>query len=131
MRAVIHCTDCDKPRCVFSVKKLSAGQVVALQQAKEDNLYVCSVPLLPPDHEQADKLVVRSDMECGLVIEPSYFTACDNFPKVCYVCGDKSPEAIPADVAASYQCASCLYYLSSCRSDGTNPGGEERKKVKA
>ena len=74
--------------------------------------HVCGAPLFPPEHELYSKVVVREDAECTTVIEPLSYSARCGYPKICYVCGHKSPLAITAAMLERYQtvhpvCSAC------------------------
>ena len=58
---------------MFAAQMLAPRQLLALQQALDDNMYmyVCRAPLFPPEHELYSNVVVREDAECTTVIEPS------------------------------------------------------------
>ena len=128
VRSVVHCCECEKPRCVFVAQKLAPGQLLALQQALDDNMYVCGALLFPPGHELYSKVVVREDAECTTVIEPSYYSARCGYPKICYVCGHKSPLAMVAATLERYQTVHPV--CSACRGKGRVERTRGEKKGK-
>ena len=119
---------------MFATQKLAPGQLLALQQALYDNMYVCGVPLFPPEHELYSKVVVQEDAECITVIEPSYYSARCGHPKICYVCGHKSPLAITAVMLGRYQtvhpvCSACRGKGCVERTRGEKKGRSESKMI--
>eukprot|EP00117_Sycon_ciliatum_P016059 scpid36605/ scgid15654/ len=57
-RLTVVCSECAKPRCVFSSSRLKDTQQVAIRQALDDTDYVCGAALLAPDHELHRLVVV-------------------------------------------------------------------------
>ena len=118
---------------MFATQKLAPGQLLALQQALDDNMYVCGAPLFLPEHELYSKVGVREDAECITVIEPSYSARC-GYPKICYVCGHKSPLAVTAVMLERYQtvhpvCSACRGKGRVERTRGEEKGRSESKMI--
>ena len=116
---------------MFAAQMLAPGQLLAVQQALDDNMYmyVCRAPLFPPEHELYSKVVVREDAECTTVIEPSFYSARCGYPKICYVCGHKSPLAITAAMLERYQ--TVYPVCNACRGKGRVERTRGEKKGKA
>ena len=88
VRNVIICGECHKPRCVYSVLKLSKEQIVLVESIKESNLYTSGAPLFPPGLPLENSIVVMEALVCSLYIETQYYSAVlIHFEPVCYFCG--------------------------------------------
>ena len=57
MRDVITCGECLKSRCIYPAAKLSSNEVDAVNQAKEEILYVYGSELFPLDHSLNNSVV--------------------------------------------------------------------------
>ena len=68
VHGVVTCVNCNKPRCVFSAKKLSAEQNEKLWCVMEDHEYSCCGTLRPTGHSLHDIIVVRNGLSCSLPI---------------------------------------------------------------
>ena len=107
------CTECAKPRCLFSAKKLSAEQATQLAVALEELQYVCGGPLLEEDHPLVSVVGARVHITCGTPMSSHYYASKRAFPPVCYACGSKEPCPIAADMLQQHQsvhpvCTACL-----------------------
>ncbi|XP_063434558.1 uncharacterized protein LOC134715936 [Mytilus trossulus] len=88
VREVILCSECSKPRCIFSEKKLSREQDELILRLKEDSFYTCGGALVQDDSETVD-IVVREALACNSPIETTYYSASlkHYLPPVCVHCG--------------------------------------------
>lgn len=87
VRAVIECTNCFKPRCVYSISKLSAEEVIAVNRMKESRFYSCGSALFPQDSPLISSVVVKEAVTCACPMELQYYNAVlTHFPQVCYYC---------------------------------------------
>lgn len=123
VRDMICCSDCGKPRCIFSDKKLSQEEAALLQTAKENTDYVCGGPIFPPQHPLVVKIGVRSDVTCTSDVSTHYYSSKRGFPLVCYKCGSKTPVEIPLAVKVQFQsvhpvCLDCKNHGQSFRTRG-------------
>ena len=95
---MVTCGDCLKPRCIYSAAKLSSSELDAVNQAKEDNFYVCGSELFPPDHSLNVSVVVRRSILCQSPMETTYYSATSiNFPDACFYCGQSDPQQLLDD----------------------------------
>lgn len=83
---VIICSECSKPRCIFSNNKLSAQEQCLLDQVKENNDYSCGSPLVPPEHDLHGKVFVRILQRCSDHIELAYYSCKQAYDGVCCYC---------------------------------------------
>ena len=91
--STIKCTECKKPRLMYSKKKLSDNEKVALKRFLSSYEYVCgsSFKEVPDDaHPNVDiirKVFVRENLSCSSVIESSYYS-CKIYRQACVKCGN-------------------------------------------
>ena len=91
-RLLVVCTECGKPRVIYSLARLTNEQK-ALAQSLIDDLssYVCgATPLFPEGHELGDKLFVRRALTCGMPVEKQHYTS-KQFRDCCSWCGTTDP----------------------------------------
>ncbi|CAC5419773.1 unnamed protein product [Mytilus coruscus] len=88
VREVVLCSECSKPRCIFSEKKLSREQDELILRLKEYSFYTCGGALVQYDSETVD-IVVREGLACNSPIETTYYSASlkHYLPPVCVHCG--------------------------------------------
>ena len=120
VRLSVLCTECIKPRCIFSESRLANDDLIKLREALEEVDYVCGSPLLQESHPLFAKVVVRAGLTCQDDVSAVYFS-CKKFPNVCYACGSEDPEAVPAAIKATSQaanpvCAACAAAGKAVRS---------------
>ncbi|CAC5366418.1 unnamed protein product [Mytilus coruscus] len=83
-RDVILCSECFKPRCVYSNTKMTREQDGILLRIKEDDNYTCG-DAFPED----SGLFVRESLSCNSEVEINYFGAAMRHfvPPCCIYCG--------------------------------------------
>ena len=121
VRAVVECTDCCKPRCVFSNSKLTADEEIALNRIKESCLYACGSALFPQDSPSISSIIVKEALTYASPIEIQYYNAVlVHFPQVCYYCGATGECLIEddttVDLRKAYAVVLPLCFL--CKSEG-------------
>ena len=128
---VLHCTECDKPRVLYSSCKLLTRHEKELDCTLNDVSYLCGTDLkdcIPDEINEAvrsehilSRVFVRKNISCSSRIETPYFSS-SCFSDVCIYCGS-GDSLIPTNEANGYypQCA-------SCKSDSTKPGILKRKR---
>lgn len=87
IRGVVVCGECQKSRCIFSNKKLSKAEEIAVAREKESGEYDCGSPLFNEDHPLSNNIVVMQSLRCASDMEPSYYSANVKFPDCCFYCG--------------------------------------------
>ena len=123
-RSTIVCTECEKPRLIYSKTRLSHDQRDSLDKLLDvDRLYVCGEPLFPPvagedpRHELDGIVFIRRALVCRNHVERNYYPAVGNLklPPCCLWCGgfDEANLATPAEVAARNP--NGRKYLPMCR----------------
>ena len=92
----IDCNECNKPRLVYSAKKLTEGEKKSFNRVMSDMMYTCGATLVefndpsnPSNHRYdiLDKCFVRANNNCSKPVEPLYYTC--NYPECCVHCGSK------------------------------------------
>mmetsp|Transcript_37677 Transcript_37677/g.112456 ORF Transcript_37677/g.112456 Transcript_37677/m.112456 type:complete len:1111 (-) Transcript_37677:584-3916(-) len=91
-RLTIGCSECGKPRCLFSLSALTAEQVDLAQSCIDDvSSYVCGATgLFLDDHVLASKLHIRAAITCGMPVEKQYYTS-KRFRDCCTWCATTDP----------------------------------------
>ena len=87
VRSVIVCGECHKPRCVYSVSKLSKEQTGLVESIKESNLYTCGAPLFPPSSSFENSIAVREASSAPHISKQYYSAVLVHCEPVCYFCG--------------------------------------------
>ena len=91
VRDFVLCSNCERPRCLFSAKKLTMEQVQQVEAAKEDVDFVCGGNLFPEEHPLHRIVGLRTDISCNSHVSPLFYSCKRGFPPACYACGDKNP----------------------------------------
>ena len=113
VRDFLLCVECEKPRCLFSAKKLTNEQTAQLSAALEGKHYVCGGPLFEHDRPLVSVVGARSDLTCNLDVSPEHFSYERAFPPDCHACGDKNPQPVSQALAQKHHsvhplCSRCL-----------------------
>ena len=87
VRCSIPCSECHKPRCVYSSSKLTKDQLESVAEVEASQEYVCGAALFDGG-DLAGKAVVRQSLSCQSPVEVAYFSAKIAFPSCCFHCGD-------------------------------------------
>ena len=109
--STIKCSQYKKPRLMYSKKKLTEKEKIALKQFLSSYEYVCgsSFKEIPedshPNIEVIRKAFVRENLSCSIVIESPYYS-CKMYQLICVKCG-KSNKLLPPDVTFYPQCEKC------------------------
>ena len=84
VRAVIHCVECRRPRCIFSARRPSSSDRAALEAFVANATYTCG------DALSMDTFIVRKNLSCT---DPQSrpFTCCAAGLVVASVCGALCP----------------------------------------
>ncbi|VDI28053.1 Hypothetical predicted protein [Mytilus galloprovincialis] len=73
VRSTVTCTECDKPRCVYSKLKLTPRDVRALKHTIDKYYYTCGAILPPEGDVLHGKAFERLQMSCTTHIEFAYY----------------------------------------------------------
>ena len=87
VRSAIQCSECLKPRCLYSKTSLSSGQLNQLSTELEQCEYSCGSPLLPPESSLHAMVFVRLALQCSDPVEFSYYSSKLPLHGVCCHCG--------------------------------------------
>ena len=82
----VVCSECSKPRCIFSTNKLSAQEKCLLDHVKENYEYRCGSTLMPPEHSLHGKVFLRIMQRCSNHIEIAYYSCKQEYDGVCCYC---------------------------------------------
>jgi len=124
VRAIVTCDECKKPRCIYSLSKLSPRELQEIELVKETNLYTCGSSLFPPDSPYHNRIVVRVSLVCSNNMEAQYYSSVlVHFPPVCYYCGLGEESLVNNEemneLKESYAIVHPLCFI--CASDGKQP----------
>ena len=128
VRDTVVCSVCDKPRCLFAVKKLTQADAAAITQMKEDVNCVCGGTVIPSDDPLSKKVGTRLDIACTSEVSSHYFASKRGLPPVCYKCGCVNPLPISAETAARYQSVHPL--CQECKNKGFSLRTRGERKVR-
>ena len=68
-RSTVTCTECRKPRVLYSKFKLTERQKVSLAIILSEFEYSCGAPITPPGHSLHGKVLTRSNLSCASLLE--------------------------------------------------------------
>lgn len=96
VRDTIPCSQCLRPRCIYSMAKISKKSVQSsIKRRVEENSYCCGEALFPEGHELRKSVVVRQELDCAINMESCYYSAATvTLPAVCCYCGSSSGSPI-------------------------------------
>ena len=128
-RELVCCTECLKPRVIYSQKKLTLAESTVLFRSLEGLLYSCGSTLKGIEVECRDgedsslstlfeRLFVRQNLSCDDPVEVPYYSS-DRFEDVCAHCGCTCAESV------SGQYPLC----SHCRHEGKHPVLKRKRKI--
>ena len=88
VKGPIVCSECYKPRCLYSKAKLSQSESTLVSQLKDSSLYTCASSFFANGSVLADSIVVKEVLTCNSSIGQQYYSAVlMKFKPVCYCCG--------------------------------------------
>ena len=118
IRDYIKCNSCGKTRCLYSDSRLMEQEKQDLNSALQTYTYLCGSPILPEDHNLAQKIFVRIRISCDSPIELLYYSSkkVGNIP-ICYWCGtDRDFITVPQTLQEKFK---LVYPLcSACNESG-------------
>lgn len=130
-RAVVHCGEWEKPRLLYSMRKLSSKQQLMVSIAVSEGDYTCGSPLLSPDHSLTSTVSVRLALSCGDPVEVAFYSQEFTRKDVCAHCGGVEGHG-SQELSAKFKtvlpcCDSCLQggktFITACPY-GHNAGQE-------
>ena len=99
VRLTVNCSECGKPRCLYSRTALSTGDQDRLKMELEQFEYSCGSPVLPPESKLHGTVFVKLAINCSDHVEFAYYSAKLNLHGVCCHCGAEDaskPQALLA-----------------------------------
>ena len=135
--SIVYCSECLKPRCVYSSRKLTNVEQAELQRHKEDYLYSCGGTVIPESSGIVALCCTEFLDGCSEVVSPHYFAARLANTPCCYHCGafgDLHP--ITEEKKRSYQtvhhvCTHCHSTGIKERTRGPRFAGNKRAATEA
>lgn len=118
IRDFVKCIDCNKPRGIYSAKKLIVDQKRHLEVLKEECVYTRSGILVPEDHELFGTVFVQPNVTCSAPVVSPYFVARSTFKSVCFHCEDEDIFPISDKLKKNFQ--SVHPVCNSCKRNGVN-----------
>ena len=114
-RRLLVCGDCNKPRILYSQRKLTESQTSSLDAHLDDFKYICGKPLFPEGHSLDGIVFQQRQTRCRVAISAQYYRASnimglEGWKWVCGVdgCHDASEAAIEDDDYSHLpRCAAC------------------------
>ena len=98
VRAVIPCSSCLKPRCIYSNSKLTVGVKQELLDIIENGDYFCGGSFVPDEDPHRKKFIVRRQVACHMPMEVAYYSAKTvKLTPVCFHCGGVSGAQLSND----------------------------------
>ena len=85
VRGAIVCSECYKPRWIYSKAKPSQSESTLLSQLKDSRLYLRKSSLFATGSTLADSVVVKEALTCNSPIEQQYYSAVVNFVVMVWV----------------------------------------------
>ena len=114
-RATVTCVECQKPRVIFSNKKLSTRQEMLLAVTVSEYEYSCGSTLFPPScHNLIKELTINQYLSCQQPVEVSYYASDVGRKDLCCHCAGIN--AI-VDPALKKQFKTVLPICDSCVAD--------------
>ena len=88
-QAVATCTECRKPRVVYSKSGLSEPHKIILATLLSEYVYTCEAPLTPPDSILFSRVMTKMNLQCGVGVEMAYYSTGSNIGRkdICCHCG--------------------------------------------
>ena len=132
-RATVTCTECQKPRVVYSNKKLSSRQEVLLAVTLSEYEYSCGSELFPPNEASIlQSLTIKSHLSCNQPIEVAYYGSDVGRKDLCAYCASANAHK---DAALTKKFKTVLPICEACIADGKDvvtqrPYGKSAKSKK-
>ena len=98
----VKCSECQKPRVLYSEKKLKLDDQSKLQRVLKKHIYICGTSF--SDFTKNPIAFVLENLTCATAIETSYYGV--NFPDVCLYCGSEK-NLLAKDSTLFPQCRRC------------------------
>ncbi|XP_048764718.1 uncharacterized protein LOC130046902 [Ostrea edulis] len=86
VRSTIKCTECDKPRCIYSKLKLNPRDLRALKHTTDKYDYTCGAILAPEGDVLHGKVFTRLQLACTSHIEFAYYSSDVGRKDMCAYC---------------------------------------------
>ena len=115
-RATVICTECQKPRVIYSNKKLSSRQEVLLAVTVSEYEYSCGSKLFPPnDPSLLQSLTIKPHLSCNHPIEVANYGSDVGKKDLCAYCGSANAYK---DAALTTKYKTVLPICEACLAEG-------------
>ena len=117
-RLLCICSECRKPRVIYSRHKVSNRQSTMISNALEEFDYTCGAPILEDDHKLYNAFAVRVALTCSTHVEFAYYGASLGPKDLCGICGITKGDA-KLELKKSYK--TVLPICNVCEEQGNRP----------
>ena len=130
-RTAVSCTECRKPRVIYSKFALTDRQNMSLVKLlSEEYEYTCGAPVTPPRHILHGVTMSRDNLTCASPVEIPYYSSDMGRKDICCHCGVEESE-VDNDMKKKFR--TILPVWADCLKAGkvpvvSRPYGKERKK---
>ena len=129
-RYLVKCTECEKPRLIYSKLKLNERQKVQLVMLLFEPDYLCGSPVTVPGSSLHGKIFIRLNIDCSCPNETPYYSCDIGHQDTCYYCGGSGVEK-DLKLKDGYQ--RVFPVCSGCLGNGLHypcfrPFGKEKRK---
>ena len=119
VRFVIKCSECTKPRPVFSHSVLTDRALVPIIGEVSEYVYTCGAPILPPQSKFYDTVAVSPDLKCGTPIQfPYYSSKYGRSDICCYCAAENCVFDNIRDLRKKARCKTVLPMCEECKDKG-------------
>ena len=135
VRAVIPCSSCFKPRCIYSSSKLPIGSKRGLASIVEKGEYMCGGSFVEDESPLRNMFIVRRQLACHMPMEVAYYSSKTvKLTPVCFHCGGVSGANLSNDndiQALQKQHSVVRPICCFCKEQGKEPATRGTKFVKS
>ena len=90
VRAIVKCSLCKKPRCVYANKKFNKNVHEEVNTIIASDEYACGGAFTDEESPLRHSVVTRRQLTCSSEKETQYFSSKLGFPIICCSCGGAS-----------------------------------------
>lgn len=117
-RYSIQCIECNKPRVLYSKKKLTGRQQTQLVLLLSEIEYSCGSYVTAPNNKLQNVVLVRLGINCNTPVELPYYSSDIGLKDTCCFCGGRQGEVLP-ELKLKFK--TVLPICTDCKSTGLQP----------
>lgn len=115
-RALAWCSDCSKPRLIYSERALCENAYKDLMLFLDRFQYTCGSPVVPEGHDLKAIVFIKTHIRCHDAVSAQYYSAGDRLGssfvrELCFYCGStdvlEEPEVAAQFASFSPRCLRC------------------------